>query len=509
MEEVEIKRTKRIAKNTTFLFIRQVLLLIISLYTSRVVLDKLGVVDFGIYNTVAGFVLTLSFLKTTMANVTQRFLSIELGKSDYGKARQIFSVHTYIYIILVVIIFLLSPIGAFVVSKYLVIPPERLSSAIIVYFFSIGSLCFTILGIVFNSSIIAHENMKVFSYIGIVEGFFKLLIAFILSITPFDHLVVYGLLLLAVTITIQAYSAWYCKRKYAECQFLKCFERNIIKQTFQFIGWDMVNSVIFITKDQGLTILLNLFFGPVVNAARAVTQQVNIAINGFISNFTTSVKPQLVKSYASKEQEYLTILFFKSSKYSLYLIWMISLPVMLCASDILDIWLKDVPTGAEIYLKWILLESICATAISPMSTLTMASGRLRKYVISCNIVNLLVFPTCLILLTCGLDAESVFIVSFILRIAEAICALICTNEQINFGLWSYVRKVIAPLSFVMIISGMGTYFLCNFIHKGSISIIMTSFASLILSLVCIWTKGSTEGERQYVVKIIKQKIKIR
>ena len=499
--------SKRIAKNSIFLLIRLLFLLFISLFTSRVVLDKLGVEDFGVYNVVGGFVGIFSFLKTSFSNVTQRFLNFELGRNYLIEARQIFNQHLILYVIVVILLVIIAEtFGLYFVENKLVISDSRREIAIVIYHFSVATICLNILGIVYNSAIIAHENMKIFSYIGMLEGLGKLGIAYMISISPIDKLLLYGFLMMLLQFFVQLFNFVYCRIKYEECKWMWFFKKEETKQTTRYIGWDFVNNIVFVIKDQGVTILLNLFFGPVVNAARALTAQVNMAVSSFSSSFMASVRPQLVKSYANNDMAYWQSLFLKSSKYSLYIMWLFSLPMMICISTVLSIWLKEVPSDTDFFIIWNLLEAICAVLLSPCWTTTLASGKLRTYVISCNTANLMVFPFCYFSFYMGANPVWAYIISFALRGVEVIIAIFITNNIIRFGACNYFQKVILPFILVVLISFIPSYYFHRLLGEGIVSLFVTSIVSTASILISILVLGSTSGERKYFLSFV-QKVK--
>lgn len=499
------KNKQRIAKNTFFLTVRSLLLMFISFWTSRVVLDKLGVVDFGVYNVVGGFVGIFGFMKSSFSNVTQRFLNIELGKGDYDRANKIFNQQFLLYVAIAIVVFIAAEaVGYYFIREKLTIPPDRLHSAIIIFHFSVITICLSIIGITYNSAIIAHENMKVFSYIGVVEGCAKLGIAYALSVSNCDRLILYGLLLLFLNFCVQGFTAGFCLKKYRECRFKWYWNKKDVKQTTRFIGWDFINNIVFVVKDQFVTVLLNMFFGPVVNAARAVTAQVNMAVSGFTNNFLTSVKPQLVKSYAKQDYAYTKQLFFKSSKYSLYIMWFFCLPIIASINIILHFWLKKVPPQTDIFIIWNLLEAMCAVLISPSWTITMASGRLKRYVLTCNIPNLLVFPLCYLLFFIGRGAQWAYIIAFLMRLIEIICSLTITNSIVKFGWKNYFKNVVIPFSIVLVISAILTGTSSLLFSNKLLSFLFTSLISVISVVGGIWFLGSTANERNYLIGLVKK-----
>lgn len=505
--DIASSNNKRIAKNSVYLTIRALFILFISLYTSRVILDKLGVEDFGIYNAVGGFVGIFSFLKTSFSSVTQRFLNISLGKNDFVGAKRIFNQHLLLYCIAIIILGIFAEtIGLYFVENKLVIPKERLPIAIVIYHFSVLTICINIFGIVYNSAIIAHENMKVFSYIGVVEGLSKLGIAYLLVVCNIDRLLLYGFLMMLLQLFIQIFNYIYCRIKYSECRFQFYWNKDDIFQSTRMIGWDFVNNITFVFKDQFLTILLNMIFGPIVNAARAVTAQVNMAINSFCSGFLTSVKPQLIKSFAIEEKSYLYSLFFKSSKYSFYIIFAFCLPAMLSVSTLLSLWLKEIPRYTETFVIWNLLEAICAVLLVPNWTMTLASGKLKRYVLMCNSANFMVLPLCYLSFIRGLNPVWAYIISFIMRLFELTFALYCSNLVIGFGIKNYFCKVVRPCLVVVVVCLSCSLPINYFLGDGISSLILTTLTTTITLFVAVWLFGSTNSERKYIVDFVNNKI---
>jgi len=503
----ENANNKRIAKNTLFLYIRMMALMVITLYTQRVVLDKLGIEDFGIYNIVAGLTSMFTFFSTSLANATQRYLNIELGRNNKAGASKVFSQHIFIYMGFTLIVFIAAEtFGLWFVKHKLVIPPDRLTSALWTFHFMVLSVCVTLLCIVFNSAIIAHEDMKVYSYIGIVEGVAKLAIAFIISTVSFDRLIAYSTLLAFVVVAIQIYYGFYCLKHYDECKIRLRADIKSIKQTLGFISWNMLGTVIYMLKDQGLNILLNLFFGPAINAARAISFQVSSAITSFSNNFFMSVRPQMVKSYATGNTNYFIKLFFYSTKYSLFLIWLFCLPAMLCIDDLLALWLKEVPEHTNIFTVWVLADVTLATMTNAPWTAILSVGKMKRYVLFGNGTLLLIFPISYLFLALGHDALSVFIVTFIIRIVQVVAVITISNQYVKFGILAYLRKVIQPAMLVFFFSGIISYIFHLSTGITHATIVNTTVVSSTSITAAIIVCGLSSGERKKIKQVIMQKL---
>lgn len=327
---VKSENNKRIAKNTFLLYFRMLFTMGVSLYTSRVVLNTLGVEDFGIYNVVGGVVVMFSFLNSSLATATQRFLNYEMGQGNALKLEKVFSIAlTGHYLIALSVILLAETIGLWFVSTQLEIPAERMHAALWVYQFSILTLAVSIISVPYNAVIIAHERMKVFAYVSIAEVSLKLTVVFLLVYLSFDKLVLYAFLLLVVAVIVRMIYATYCKRNFTECKYRFIFEKDLFAQMFCFSGWMFTGTLSNLFSSQGVNILINMFFGPIQNAARGIAYQIQGTVNAFVTNFMVAVQPQIVKSYSQGNYSYMYKLVFMASRYSFYLLFLLSLPVLL------------------------------------------------------------------------------------------------------------------------------------------------------------------------------------
>lgn len=297
--------TTRIAKNTIFLYFRQILIMLVSLYTVRVVLNVLGAEDYGIYNVVAGVVTMFSFLSGAMASASQRYFSFDLGKGDTEHLKITFSVTLSIYLLLILVVVILAEtVGLWFVNNKLVIPPERMMAAKWIYQFAVLNFVVTMITTPYMAIIIAHKKMSVYAYVSIIEVSLKLGIVFLLKVLPYDKLIVYGILLAVVSFINTSIYRFYCYKNYSECKFLFVKDKKLFKELISYSSWNLFGSVASMVRNQGLTILLNLFFGPLINALRAVAMQVNVAVLSFAQNFSTALRPQIIKSYAANENTF-------------------------------------------------------------------------------------------------------------------------------------------------------------------------------------------------------------
>lgn len=509
MFESKTEKTKRLLKNTLFLYFRMLFVMGVSFFTSRIVLDKLGFVDYGIQNVVSGMAAMFIFFRSSLANASQRFLSVSLAKNDLNEAKNIFCQHQTIYIVASILVLIFSEtIGLWFVLNKLIMPPERLNAAMWVYQFFVVSLVLTLLSIVYDAVLISHENMRIYSYVGIYEGILKLVVAFMLSIAPFDRLIFYGLLLMLVSLSIRIFYGFYCKKNYEECTFKIVYDKHSVKKTMNFVGWNFVGTAVWAINNQGLDILLNLFFGPVVNAAKAVSTQVCNAITNFTTNFFVSVQPQITKSYANSDFDYLMNLFYGASKYSFFLLWFLCLPVILHADFLLNVWLKDVPEYAPIFVKLILGYSLVNVLANPIWSVALASGKLKKYICIGSGVFLMSFPIAYVLLKNGMPPTSVLITNILVRFVYVWVVLIIIKAVIPLSFVVYCKNVFIPISVVAFSSSLLNYIINQQMpnHEMFASVVF-GVINMVVTIICIFFVGLGKKERAGLLKIIKKRVK--
>lgn len=502
------EKSKRILKNTTFLYIRMLVLMLITLYTSRVLLDKLGIEDFGIYNVVGGLTVMLIFFRSSLSNATQRFLNVELGRGDTVRAQCVFAQHFTLYVIVALLVLLVGEtIGLWFVYNKLVIPVDRLVAAVWVYQFTLVSLCSTLVGIVYDSEIIAHEDMNVYSYIGIFEGLAKLAIAYAISMSHFDRLIVYGFLMMLLSLFVQCFYAFYSSHHYKESRIGFIWDRKLLKDTSSIVGWNTVGTAIYAINDSGVNILLNLFFGPAVNAARAVSYQVSNAVNGFATNFFVSVRPQIVKSYAAGDNAYLMKLFYNSSKFSFFMLWLFCLPLCFSIDPILHLWLKQVPDYTGIFTVWVLAYSLVNALNNPVWAVVLAVGKLKSYISIGSSVFLLVFPLAYIALRLGSSPVNVFTIMVAVRLLYHAVVLNIIKAYVDFSFRRYLRDVVLPIVFVSFVSLVIVAATHAALPKSLFSTFIFVVLSVAATALCIFFIGISKDERVRLFNIVFGKLK--
>lgn len=482
------------------------LLMFIAFFTSRVVLDKLGIVDFGINNVVGGLASMFVFFRSSLSNVTQRYLNVELAKGNVEGAQNIFCQHQTLYIFMALgVIILAETIGLWFVCNKLNIPQDRYNAALWVYQFTIFSFAVTLLSVVYESAIIAHEDMKIYSYVGIYEGLAKLGIAYVISVIPYDRLITYTFLLQAVSISVILYYMYYCSKRYKECHYHFVWNGSKIREAFSMISWNTIGTAVWAINDQGINILLNMFFGPAVNAARGIAFQINTAINNFGTNFYVAVRPQLVKSYATQNFDYLYKLFFSSSKFSVYLLWIFCLPISLCIDTILHLWLKEVPPHTGNFTILVLAYSLVNILNNPIWSLALAVGKLKWYILIGSGVYLMSFPISYVCLKIGCAPESVFVVNVIVRMVYICVVIKIIRKYVPFSISRYLSSVILPASLALIISGSLSY-TCSLLLPTTVTYqVLLCFICLVTTIISILTVGLKKDERSQLCKIIKSK----
>ena len=444
----------KIARNTVFLTLQTVFVLFVSLYTSRVILKVLGVEDFGVYNVVGGFVLMFAFLNTSMINGIQRFYNYELGKNGEKGLRQVYNTALSIQILLALIIFILTEtVGLWYINNVMVIPPERMMAAYYIFQFSVVSLVLVVLQIPYSSAIIAHEHMGYFSIINVLDALLKLAIALVIPFVFGDKLIVYGFLILLISIINWLLYFFYAKTKFKEIKYKRGFDISQFKEMLSFSGWNIFGSFSGVMKEQGINMVLNFFFGPVVNAARGIAYQVNGALMGFVANINTASKPQLTQSYASGDLKRSVSIMYSMSKVGLIVMCFFAVPIIFEVDYILEIWLDtSIPQHTNTFVQLVIINSIFMCLNPPLSFLVHATGKMRKYQVVTSLFGLLVLPVAYVALKRGMMPESVFVLMIVFTVVgQALCVKI-VKELIDFSVLDYCKKVIFPISLLLIMA---------------------------------------------------------
>jgi O-antigen/teichoic acid export membrane protein len=501
------ENTKRIAKNTMMLYFRMLLTMAVSLFTVRLVLNTLGVVDYGIYNVVGGIVVMFSFLSSTMTSASQRFFAFELGRSDMVQLKRTFSLTITIYAVIAVIVMLLAEtLGLWLLNNKLVIPVERMDAANWIYQFSILSFIVTIMTIPYDAAIIAHENMNVYAYMSIIEVLLKLVIVYVLVLFSFDKLKLYACLIFATTCIITFIYRTICKRKYQECSFKFYWDRGLFNTLMRYSGWNLFGATAGILNNQGINILLNMFFGPIVNAARAIAYQISGAVNQFVFNFTTAVNPQITKYYAAGEQQQMMSLVFQSSKLSYYLLFFLSMPVIVETNFILNLWLKETPEYVVLFTRLVVITALIDTLSNPLITAALATGNIKKYQIVVGGMLLLNLPVSYFFLKLGFMPEVTMYVAIVISTICLFLRLQMLKGMVGLSMGDYFKKVIRAIISVSVVAYSIPVILCFQMDESFIRFIIVGFTGAIVSVTTIYFLGLSTNERQFIIQIIKSRV---
>ena len=473
--------------------------MIVTLYTSRVVLNALGVVDFGIYNVVGGVVSMFSMLSGSLSAAITRFITYELGKGKSQRLNKIFSSSMNIQIGLSFIILLLAEtIGIWFLNIKMTIPMDRLTAANWVFQFSILTFIINLISVPYNASIIAHERMSAFAYISILEVIGRLSIAFLIIISPIDKLVFYSILMCIVALIVRFVYGVYCKHYFEECTYHWIFDRSLLKEMAGFAGWNFIGTTSSVMRDQGGNVVINLFFGPAVNAAKGIAFQVNNAVHSFVTSFMTALNPQITKSYAAGDKEYMMTLIYKGARFSFYILLILSLPVIINAHYILTLWLKVVPEHTTLFVQLVLIFAMSESISNPLITAMLATGRIRNYQIVVGGLQMLNLPISYILLRNGCIPETVLIVAICISQCCLASRLYMLRDMIGLSVREYLSKVYFNVLAVTIISSILPLFMAIKLKETFINLIYSCFVSVLVSSVVIYFIGCNCKERQFI-----------
>lgn len=490
------------------LYFRMMLTIIVTLYTSRVILNTLGVEDYGIYSVVGGVVSMFAFFNSAMSSATQRFLSYEIGKGDFVQLRKTFNATQIIHIGIAVLIFVLSEtIGLWFVKTYLVIPADRMGAALWVYHFSVLSFMVSVIQVPYNATIIAHERMNVYAYVSILEVGLKLLIAFMLTWIAFDKLKLYGLLYFSVVFIIAVIYSVYARKNFKESKFEVVKDKRLYSTLISYSGWNLFGNLAAVAKGQGVNVLLNMFFGPVVNAARGVATQVQGAVNGFVSNFQMAVNPQIIKSYAGGDKEYMTLLIIRSAKFSFYLLFLLSLPVLLEVDQILVLWLKTVPSLAPVFTVLVLTVILIDSVSGPIMTAIQATGKIRIYQAVVGTLLILILPISYVLLKKGYAPEVTLYVNIIISIISLAVRLYIVWKLLSFPIQKFIKEIILKNVLITPLSISLPLIIRNTMDPTFGRLVVVVLISLIWSVLIMYTIGLNRSEKAIAVKGISKILK--
>ena len=497
---VASENNKRIAKNTLLLYFRMLFMMAVSLYTSRVVLNALGVEDFGIYNVVGGVVAMFSMLSGSLSAAITRFITYELGTRNQENLKKIFSSAVTIQIGLAILIILLAEaVGVWFLNLKMNIPVARLNAANWVFQFSLLTFAINLISVPYNASIIAHERMSAFAYISILEAVGKLSIAFLIVVSPIDRLIFYALLMCVIALVVRVAYGAYCKKHFEECTYRFIFDKDLLKRMFGFAGWNFIGATSSILRDQGGNVVINLFCGPAVNAARGIAFQVNAAVHGFVSNFMTALNPQITKSYAAGEREYMMTLIFQGARLSFYMLLLLSLPVLTNTHYILGLWLKIVPDHTVLFVQLVLVFAMSESISTPLITAMLATGKIRNYQLIVGGLQLMNLPVSYILLRVGMFPEVVIVVAIFISQCCLAARLWMLRGMIGLSARKYLTKVYINVLTVAVIASIIPFLLTIKLEESFLNFVLLCLTSLVCTGITIYYVGCNKAERHFIL----------
>ena len=501
---------KRLAKNTAFLYARMLLVLLVNLYITRVVLNSLGVVDYGIYNVVAGFVSMFAFMNTSMSIGIQRFYNYEKGKGNYQSQNGVYnSALTIQFLIGVVTLVLLETFGFWYINNIMVIPEDRLFATNSIFQFSVFSLFLVIMHVPYSAAIMAHERMDFYAIVSIFDALCKLGVVVAIPYISLDRLIFYGTFIALVSLIDLVCYYIYVRRNFKDLFFDFCCGKKFFQPMFSFSIWNLFDMFAFTMKGQGLNVLLNSFFGPVVNAARGVAAQIMAAIQGFSSNIVTAFRPQLVESYAQGNYQRANRLMFSMSKISYSLLFILSLPIILELDYILSLWLDgNVPEYTAVFTRLVLIDMLVNSLNTPLSQVVQAVGKLKTYQMVRSVVILLILPISWGTLKFGADPTAVFIVSVFVSVINQAVSMYLLRRVYEYSYKNYVFNVLLPCFLLTILSLPIPILVKSLIPQGGIRLSITSLLSVGICIMLFFLLMLTNGQRKEGIRLIKTKLQL-
>lgn len=501
MELSQKENTKRIAKNTLMLYVRMLFGMLVSLYTSRVVLQALGVEDYGIYNVVGGVVAMFSMISSSLSSSVSRFLTFELGKGNREGLKRVFSTSLSIHVVLALVIVLLGEtIGLWFLNTHMTIPENRLYAANWVFQASIFTFVINLLSVPFSASIVSHERMSAFAYIGILDIILRLLIVLFIAYSglAFDRLIVYALLLVGVVGIMQAIYWSYCTRNFEECRFKLSFDVSYWKDMSSFAGWNFIGCTAGLLKDQGVNILLNLFMGPIVNAARGIANTVNNVLASFAGNFMTALNPQITKSYAAGNYDYMFSLVERGSRFSYYILLLFALPMLFETEFVLTLWLKHYPEHTVNFVRLVLMVTMCDILSNTLIKVQQATGKVRNYQLVVGGALLMNFPLSYIYLKLGFPPEYTLLIALFVSIFCLFLRLLFLRQIVGFSAGEYLFKVCGNVLCVTCISAIIPFIVYIKMEDDLIRFIIICVITTCSSLFSIYFIGCKTAEKQFL-----------
>lgn len=502
------QNNKRIAKNTVFLYFRMLLTMFVGLYASRVVLRTLGVSDFGLYSVVGGFVSMLSFLSSVMTNGTQRFLSFELGRGEQGRIKEVFSNALTLHFIMAIFLLLIAETaGLWFLKTQMTIPEGREHAAFWVYQFSVITFLVSVVQVPFMSSLISHEKMDVYAYMSIYDAVMKLLVVFLIGVGSFDKLIFYALLICLVQVSSALLYNIYTQHHFDECRLRFRYDKGLIKEMSSFSGWTLIGALGYTANGQGVNVLLNMFFGTVVNAARGIAFQVINILSGFSRNLQMAANPQIIKLYADGKVEEMSRLAIRTSKMCAFLLLLIMTPFFVDIEYILQIWLGEYPERTPIFLRIVLIQAIIQSMSGPIVTVTHAGGKLKMPNVTGGSIIVLALPISYLALKMGCSPEIVLIINIVPWIFECFFDAYYAQKYTGFTMRVFYRDTYIIVLLCSLIGITASFFLCSLVpFAGFVELVADTLISMLICALVIWCIGLKKSEKIYLKQLITNKL---
>ncbi len=498
---------KRILKNTLMLYVRMILVMGITLFTSRVILENLGVEDYGIYNVVGGVIVMMSFFNSTLSSTCQRYFSSDLGLEDNVKLNRDFCLTMSLYLCFILLVLIVGEtVGLWFVNNKLVIPDNRMFAANYVYQISLLTFIASSISIPYNALVVSHEHMSFYAYLSVIECFIKLAIAFLLAYYSGDRLIYYAFLMFVTSLLVTVLYYLFCKKKYRYIRFKFIWDKNEIKEISSYSGWHLIGAISVLVRNQGVNILLNTFFNPAINAARAISFQVLTATDSLNSNFFTAVKPQIYKSYSSNDMMGMHKLIKHSSVICFFLISVLAIPLVTNTDFVLNIWLKNVPEHTVLFTQLVLINAIIESINGPSIAAALATGTIRKFEIITGFLMLLNLPISWVLLKMGFEPEITMVVSIVIAIVTVIIRAYIIEDLIKYRAKDYFIKVVLPIVIISIIVLFTTYYLSGTMLEGWVRLLITILYSTVLLVILTFFMCFSKSERLGMINLVKSRI---
>lgn len=500
---------QKLAKNTVFLYIRMIVVMLITFFSTRILLSTLGIDDFGIYNVVCGFVTMFSFLNTSMANGVQRFYSFAIGKNDPKSISKIFTLAAIIQLIIaIIIIVIVETVGIWYLYNKMNISANRVFAAFWVFQNALLSLFFVILTVPYNGAVMAYEKMNFYAIVSIIDAILKLVVVFILPYCGIDKLICYGLLISVISILDFLFNFFYCKRHFPQIKFVKHIDRGLLPSMISFSGWNIFGSLAHMGKIQGVNLVLNAFWGTVVNTAFGISAQISNAVSSLTAGFVTALRPQMIKSFAAGDLDYTMKLLYSASKLTFFLVLIIAVPIFEEISSILDFWLGvgKYPEMTIVFCKLTILTVLFDSFATPLSIIVHASGKMRTFQIVCSLVVISVVPLSYIVAKLWNDAAIVISIGLFTTILAQLVRLLLIKNIIKFSILSYCVKVFIPTTIVFLLSCIAAL-LVNRISIENLEfwgVLMKIGLNVIVCFIVIYIIGLSKTEKNIVKSFIKK-----